>query len=186
MQTVREVGVFVGSLRRDSLNRRLAAALPPLAPPTLRLEPVAIDQLPFYNPDFEDSLPEAVKVFRARLKRLDALLFVTPEYNRSVPAVLKNALDTGSRPFGQNVWAGKPGAIITSSQGALGGFGANHHLRQSLVFLDVPTLQQPEAYIGHSATLFGADGTLANESTREFLKKFLETFGRWVERHAAR
>jgi chromate reductase, NAD(P)H dehydrogenase (quinone) len=105
---------------------------------------------------------------------------VTPEYNRSVPGVLKNALDVGSRPYGQSVWGGKPGAVMSVSPGAIGGFGANHHLRQSLVFLDVPTMQQPEAYIGGAAQLFDADGNVINETTREFLRKYMDAFTTWV------
>jgi chromate reductase len=113
------------------------------------------------------------------------VLFVTPEYNRSVPAVLKNAIDVGSRPYGQSVWSRKPGAVVTVSPGALGGFGANHHLRQSMVFLDVPMLQQPEMYIGGGATLFDAEGNVVNEKTRELLEKFLAAFAGWVETHRA-
>ena len=108
------------------------------------------------------------------------LLFVTPEYNRSVPGVLKNAIDVGSRPYGKSVWGGKPGAVVSVSPGAIGGFGANHHLRQSLVFLDVPAMQQPEAYIGGAAQLFDADGRIINEATREFLMKYLDAFAAWV------
>jgi chromate reductase, NAD(P)H dehydrogenase (quinone) len=111
---------------------------------------------------------------------------VTPEYNRSVPGALKNALDVGSRPAGQSVWKGKPAAIVSISPGALGAFGANHHLRQSLVFLDMPTMQQPEAYIGGAAALLGADGSLTAEPTREFLVKFGRAFGAWIEANAAR
>jgi chromate reductase len=112
------------------------------------------------------------------------VLFVTPEYNRSVPAVLKNAIDVGSRPYGQSAWDGKPGAVISVSPGAIGGFGANHHLRQSLVFLNVPVLQQPEAYVGNAAALFDKDGNLVNDDTRKFFKGFLDAFASWIERHA--
>jgi len=118
------------------------------------------------------------------VKTFDGLLFVTPEYNRSVPAALKNALDVGSRPYGRSVWGGKPGAVVTLSPGALGGFGANHHLRQTLMFLNIPTLPQPEAYIGGAATLFDPQGDLTNEATREFLGKFMEAFATWVERNS--
>ena len=109
------------------------------------------------------------------------MLFVTPEYNRSVPGVLKNAIDVGSRPYGQSVWNAKPGAVISVSPGAVGGFGANHHLRQSLVFLDVPAMQQPEAYIGGAATLFDAEGGVVNDETRGFLTKFMTAFAGWIE-----
>ncbi|HEY3564249.1 MAG TPA: NAD(P)H-dependent oxidoreductase, partial [Casimicrobiaceae bacterium] len=121
----------------------------------------------------------------ARIQRADAVIFVTPEYNRSVPGVLKNAIDIASRPYGKSAWSGKPAAVVTVSPGAIGGFGANHHLRQSLVFLDMPTLQQPEAYIGGAAELFDAQGNLAKESTHEFMKKFLAAFAQWIERTSA-
>ena len=111
----------------------------------------------------------------------DALLFVTPEYNRSVPSALKNALDVGSRPYGKSVWNGKPGAIVSGSPGAIGGFGANHHLRQSLVFLNVPTMAQPEAYIGGADKLFDNKGALISEDTRKFLKQFMQAFGDWID-----
>ena len=136
----------------------------------------------FYNQDDDEGQPPpAWMKFRERVKATDAVLFVTPEYNRSVPAVLKNALDIGSRPHGQSVWDGKPGAVVSVSPGAIGGFGANHHLRQSLVFLNVPTLQQPEAYIGNVHTLLDTAGNLANADTQAFLVKFLQAFSGWVK-----
>ena len=181
----RNVAVFVGSLRGESFNRKMARALAALAPASLQLEIVEIGQLSLYNQDDDEGEPPAAWVaFRERVKPFDAVLFVTPEYNRSVPAVLKNALDVGSRPYGQRVWDGKPGAVVSVSPGAIGGFGANQHLRQSLVFLDVPTLQQPEAYIGGAAGLFDAEGNLTNDSTREFLRKFMTAFAAWVETNA--
>ena len=118
--------------------------------------------------------------FRDKIRSSDAVLFVTPEYNRSVPGVLKNALDVGSRPYGKSVWNGKPGAVVSASPGAIGGFGANHHLRQSLVFLNVPAMQQPEAYLGGADKFFDADGKLTNDGTRDFLKKFMEAYADWV------
>ncbi len=151
------------------------------APPRLALEIVAIGQLPLYNQDEEATLPAPWKVFRERIRAADAVLFVTPEYNRSVPAALKNALDVGSRPYGQSAWDGKPGAVVSASPGAIGGFGANHHLRQSLVFLNVPAMVQPEAYIGGADKLFDADGRLVNDSTRTFLGKFMAAFDAWIE-----
>ena len=108
------------------------------------------------------------------------VLFVTPEYNRSVPGVLKNAIDVGSRPYGKSAWDGKPGAVVSVSPGAIGGFGANHHLRQSLVFLNMPAMQQPEAYIGGADKLFDASGKLTNDGTREFLQKFMAAFAAWI------
>ncbi len=176
------VAVFVGSLRKASFNRKIAHVLAELASTDLKLEIVEIGDLPFYNEDLDDGTPPAAwTAFRDKVKGFDAVLFVTPEYNRSVPAVLKNALDVGSRPYGKSVWSGKPGAVVSVSPGALAGFGANHHLRQSLVFLNVPTLQQPEAYIGHVGTLLDDSGKLTNEDTKAFFTSFLATFGTWIE-----
>src|SRR3984885_5526436 len=164
MEKPMNVCVLVGSLRKASFNRMLANELIWLAPPAIKLDIVEIGQLPFYNEDLETAAPPAPwTTFRQRVKAADAVLFVTPEYNRSVPAVLKNALDVGSRPYGSSVWDKKPGAIVSSSPGAIAGFGANHHLRQSLVFLNVPTMQQPEAYIGHADKLFDAGGQFTND-----------------------
>ena len=184
---VKKIAVFVGSLRRESFNRKVAKALTTLAPESLRLEIIEIGELPLYNQDYDDggSPPPEWVAFRKRLKTFDGLLFVTPEYNRSVPGVLKNALDVGSRPYGQSVWGGKPGAVISVSPGAMGGFGANHHLRQSLVFLDVPAMQQPEAYIGNAAQLFDANSNIANEATRQFLMKFMDAFAAWVAKNSS-
>ena len=139
------VCVLVGSLRKASFNRVLANALISLAPSSMKLDIVEIGQLPLYNEDLETAAPPAPwAAFRQRVKAADAVLFVTAEYNRSVPAVLKNALDVGSRPYGSSVWDRKPGAIVSGSPGAIGAFGANHHLRQSLVFLNVPTCSSPK------------------------------------------
>lgn len=179
-----DVAVLIGSLRKDSLNRKLAQALIAMAPATLKLEIVEIGHLPLFNQDFEADPPPAVREFKQRVGAANALLFLTPEYNRSVPGVLKNAIDIGSRPYGKSSWGGKPGAIISVSPGAIGGFGANHHLRQSLVFLDVPTMGQPEAYIGNAASLFDDKGALVNDATRSFLQKYLEAFARWIEHNA--
>ena len=183
----KKIAVFVGSLRKESFNRKMAKLLATLAPESLMLEIIEIGGLPLYNQDYDDGRtpPPAWTVFRERVKSFDGFLFVTPEYNRSVPGVLKNALDVGSRPYGQSVWGGKPGAVISVSPGAIGGFGSNHHLRQSLVFLDVPTMQQPEAYIGGAAQLFDADGKIINEATREFLVKFINAFAAWVAKNSS-
>ncbi len=183
---MKKIAVLVGSLRKDSFNRKMAKVLAGLAPKSLELEILEIGGLPLYNQDFDDggNPPSSWTEFRERVKTFDGLLFVTPEYNRSVPAALKNALDVGSRPYGRSVWGGKPGAVVTLSPGALGGFGANHHLRQTLMFLNIPTLPQPEAYIGGAATLFDPQGDLTNEATREFLGKFMEAFATWVERNS--
>jgi len=183
----RDVAVIVGSLRRESFTRKVAKAVAALAPASLALEIVEIGQLPLYNQDDDGpSPPEAWVTFRKRIRSADAVLFATPEYNRSVPAVLKNAVDIGSRPYGHSAWQGKPGAVISVSPGALGGFGANHHLRQSLVFLDVPVMQQPEAYLGGVAGVLDAQGSVTNEATREFLRKFAEAFAGWIEKAAPR
>jgi chromate reductase, NAD(P)H dehydrogenase (quinone) len=178
------VCVLVGSLRRASFSGMLANALMSLAPSSMATEVVEIGQLPFYNQDLEtmiDPSPAPWTAFRQRVKAADAVLFVTPEYNRSVPAVLKNALDVGSRPYGSSVWDRKPGAIVSGSPGAIGAFGANHHLRQSLVFLNVPTMQQPEAYVGYVHKLFDEHGKLINDGSRKFLQEFMHAFANWVE-----
>lgn len=180
MANTYNVAVIVGSLRKDSLNRKLANALAEVAPDGVKLQIVEIGQLPLYNAD-EDETPLAVwAAFRSQIKAADAVLFVTPEYNRSVPAALKNALDVGSRPYGQSAWSGKPGAIVSASPGAMGGFGANHHLRQSLVFLNVPAMQQPEAYIGGADKLFDEQGKIVNEGTKTFLQGFMKAFASWI------
>ena len=175
-----DVVVFVGSLRKDSINRKVANALAEIAPSDLKLSIIDIGQLPLYNQDEDENPPSAWAAFRERVRAADAVLFVTPEYNRSVPAALKNALDVGSRPYGKSVWNGKPGAVVSASPGAIGAFGANHHLRQSLVFLNVPTMHQPEAYIGGADKLFDNSGKLTNESTRDFLRKFMQAFAAWI------
>lgn len=185
MSETRDVAVLVGSLRKGSYNRMTARALIELAPEALKLEIVEIRDLPLYNQD-DDAAPPAPSVaFKQRIARADAVLFVTPEYNRSVPGVLKNAIDVASRPYGQSAWNGKPAGVVSVSPGAIGGFGSNHHLRQSLVFLNMPAMQQPEAYIGNCAPLFDDQGKLTNESTRKFLRGFLDAFSAWIERTAA-
>lgn len=176
-----KIGVFVGSLRKESYNLKTAKALISLAPESLSLEIVPIGELPLYNEDLEKSLPDQWKVLREKLSSFDGVIFVTPEYNRSVPAVLKNAIDVGSRPYSKNGWDGKPGAVVSVSKGKIGGFGANHHVRQSLVFINVPVMPMPEAYIGEAPALFDGNGTLTNESTSEFLRKFMKAYSEWVE-----
>jgi chromate reductase len=170
-------------LRKESFNRKVAKTLMLLAPSTLDMEIVEIGQLPMYNQDDDENPPATYVEFRERIKKYDGVLFCTPEYNRSVPAVLKNAIDVGSRPYGQSAWTGKPCAIVSVSPGALAGFGANHHLRQSLVFLNMPAMQQPEAYLGNIGGQYEGD-QLTNDSTRGFLQKFVDAFDTWVERHA--
>jgi chromate reductase len=180
VSATRQVAVVVGSLRKGSLNRKMALALAAIAPASLRLEIVEIGQLPLYNQDDDASPPAPSVAFKQKIAAADAVLFVTPEYNRSVPGVLKNAIDVGSRPYGKSAWDGKPGAVISVSPGAIGAFGANHHLRQSLVFLNVPTMQQPEAYVGHADKLFDEQGKLVSDGTRKFLQGFMQAFANWV------
>ncbi|HSN15758.1 MAG TPA: NAD(P)H-dependent oxidoreductase [Anaeromyxobacteraceae bacterium] len=182
MAAPRKVAVLVGSLRKESFSRKIARAIVEVAPPSLDLGVVEIGGLPLYNQDDDDqgAPPAPWTAFRERIRGADAVLFVTPEYNRSVPGVLKNAIDVGSRPYGKSAWAGKPGAVVSVSPGAIGGFGANHHLRQSLVFLDVPVMQQPEAYVGGVNKLLDSEGRLANDGTREFLGKFAASFAAWI------
>lgn len=177
---MKKIAIFVGSLRKDSFNRKMANNMIRLAPASLQLEIVEIGHLAMYNQDLDEKPPREWLEFRQRIKDSDGVLFLTPEYNRSVPGVLKNAIDIASRPYGHSAWDGKPGAVMSISPGAIGGFGANHHLRQSLVFLNVPVLQQPEAYIGNAAKLFDANGMLANSETREFITQFLNAYEEWV------
>jgi chromate reductase len=177
------VAVLVGSLRKASFTRQFAMALPGVTPPSLALSVVELP-LTLYNQDLEEAgAPADWVAFRTQVARADAVLFVTPEYNRSVPGALKNAIDVGSRPPKESVWPGKPGGVISLGLGALGGFGANHHLRQALVFVNVPVMQQPEAYIPNMATLFNDDGTF-KDATRDFAAKFMTAFGEWVGVHA--
>jgi len=181
-----DVAVLVGSLRKESFSRKAAHVLIGLAPASLSPSIVEIGDLPLYDQDHDMNPPAPWAAFRQRIAAMHAVLFVTPEYNRSVPGVLKNAIDVGSRPYGKSVWNGKPAGVVSVSPGAIGGFGANQHLRQSLVFLNMPALQQPEAYIGGAATLFDENGAVANESTRQFLRTFMSAFANWIETTARR
>ena len=181
MMTPTTVSVVLGSLRKESVSRKAALALAALAPANLKLQIVEIGDLPLYDEDVEAAGPPASWTrFREQIAASDAVLFVTPEYNRSVPGALKNAIDVGSRPYGGAAWSGKPAAVMTLSPGALGGFGANHHLRQSLVFLDMPVMQQPEAYVGNAFSLFADDGKLASEGTEAFFTSFINAFAQWI------
>jgi len=184
MTHTHKIAVIVGSLRKESFNLKTAKAIMKLAPKSLALELLPIGNLPMYNQDFDAASPEEYITFRERVHSFDGFLFVTPEYNRSMPAVLKNAIDVASRPYGENCWDGKPGAVMSVSISALGRFGANHHLRQSLVFVNVLTMAQPEAYIGNAQDLFDDNGELTNESTRAFLENFIQAFEQWVHVHA--
>ena len=176
-----KIGVLIGSLRKGSFNRKIALSLMQVAPKSLEMKVIEIGQLPLFNQDDEAIPPDAWTSFRAEIKPLDGILLVTPEYNRSVPAVLKNALDVGSRPYGESIWNAKPCAIVSASIGAIGGFGANHHLRQSLVFLNMPCMQQPEVYLSFVDKLFDEKGDLNNEGTKTFLSRFMEAFAAWVQ-----
>ncbi len=176
-----KIGVITGSLRRGSYSRAIANALFELAPEQLELRHVEIGDLPLYNEDLdEENVPEAWVRFRTELDRCDGFIFVTPEYNRSIPAAVKNALDVGSRPYGQNKWDGKPGAIVCATPGSLGAFGAGAALRPPMTFLNIILLQQPEVYISRVHELLDEDGKLVNESTRDFLKSFIEAFEKFA------
>jgi len=177
----RRVLVVVGSLRRESFTRKVAEWMASAAPPVLRLEFTDIGGLPLYNQDLEGAAPDPWIRFREQVRAADAVLFATPEYNRSIPGALKNALDVGSRPYGESAWQGKPAAVMSVSPGALGAFGAHHHLRQALVFLDMPTLQQPEVYLGGVRDLLDEQGRVAKEPTQEFLRGFMRAFADWIE-----
>ena len=179
------VAVLVGSLRKESFSRKVAKGIAAVAPSSLQLDIVEIGDLALYDEDLEAAgAPAPWTRFRQSVKAASAVLFVTPEYNRSVPAALKNALDVGSRPYGSSVWSGKPGGVVSVSPGAIGGFGANHHLRQSLVFLNVPVVQQPEMYLGSVGNWFDEAGAVQDEKHKEHLAKFAHVFAEWVERHA--
>lgn len=172
----------VGSIRTNSINRELAGALSKLFSDRFEITFADLKSLPIYNQDLDDDLPvEAIK-FKAQVAEADAILFVTPEYNRSIPGVLKNALDVGSRPYGANVWERKPAAIIGTSTGGIATALAQHHLRQVLAFLNVTTMAQPEAYIRYQDDLFGADGEIKNEGTKQFLQKWVNAFEAWVDK----
>jgi chromate reductase len=184
--TVRNVAVIVGSLRAGSFNRLMAHALAAAAPAPLKLTIVEIGDLVLFNQDFETGVtPPAYTAFREKVAAMDAVLFVTPEYNRSMPGAMKNAIDVGSRPYGKSVWNGKPAAIVSVGSGATGGFGANHHLRQSVVSLNVPIMPAPEAYIGGAAGLFDEAGNLKSDATKAVITDFMKSFAAWVERFAA-
>ncbi len=175
-----QLGIIVGSLRRESFSRKIAENVARLLPKGVEAEFIDID-LPMYNQDMDDggAPPESWTAFRAKIQSCGAFLFVTPEYNRTIPPVIKNALDIGSRPYGKNVWGGKKGAVISVSPGAIGGFGANHALRQAVVFLDIVMLQQPEMYIGGVSKLLDKNGRV-NDGTEAFLKQFAARFGEFL------
>lgn len=180
-----KVGIVVGSIRNNSFSEQIAKNVAPLFPEGFETEFIEIANLPLYNQDYDENSPAEYTAFREKVKSVDAVLFVTPEHNRSVPAALKNALDVASRPWGQSVWDGKPAAIISQSISGLSGFGANHHLRQTLAFLNMPTVQQPEAYLANSQDLVDENGKITREDTVEFLRAFVNAFVNLIKKHTA-
>jgi chromate reductase len=178
----RDIAVIIGSLREGSFSRKTALALAKLSPAGLKLEIVEIGDLPLYNQDLDPGAPPASWTgFRERVRSADGVLFVTPEYNRSIPGVLKNAIDVGSRPYGSSAWERKPGAVVSVTPGGLGAFGANHHLRQSCVFLDMPIMAQPEAYLSGAGNFFDDEGSIKDPSLEKLLTRFMAAFADWVE-----
>lgn len=181
-----KVAVFVGSLRKDSFNRRLARAVEKLAPERFEFQHIRIDNLPLYNQDFDGDYPAEGKRLKQEVEAADALLFVTPEYNRSMPGVLKNALDIGSRPWGANSFAGKPGAAIGISIGATGTSMAQQHLRNVLLYLDVALMGQPEVYVQFKDGLIDDEGAIGDPDTKKFLQGFVDAYAAWVTRVLAK
>jgi len=179
-----QIAVVVGSLRQDSLNRKFANAVVKLAPAEFAFKQLSIAELPLYNQDDDSAPAESVKRLKAEIASAQGLLFVTPEYNRSIPGVLKNALDHASRPYGQNAWAGKPSGVLGVSVGATGTAMAQQHLRNILAYLDVPTLGQPEVYIQAKEGLFDESGNIGPDS-KKFLQNWMDRYVDWVKTHAA-
>jgi len=180
----RKIAVLVGSLRKESFSRKIARNVEALAPKSLTFEEIDISKVGHYNQDLDGNPPAEWVELRDKIKSSDAVLFVTPEYNRSVPGVLKNAIDIASRPYGHSAFNGKPAAVISNSPGNIGGFGAHHHLRQTLAFLNMPTLQQPEMYLSGVGSWFNDAGVIEKEETRQFLAQFGQTFADWIEKTA--
>jgi chromate reductase len=179
-----QIAVVVGSLRQDSLNRKLASAMVKLAPSAFVFQQVQIGDLPLYNQDDDASPAETVQRFKSEITAADGVLFVTPEYNRSIPGVLKNALDHGSRPYGQSVWAGKPAGVLGVSSGAIGTAMAQQHLRNIISYLDMPTMTQPEAYIHAREGLFDEAGNIG-EGSKKLLQNWMDHYVAWVQKHVA-
>jgi chromate reductase, NAD(P)H dehydrogenase (quinone) len=179
-----KIAIIVGSLREGSINRKVARSICALRGDNLDCSMVEIGDLPLYNQDF-DSLPQQPEQylrFREQVRSADGVLFVSPEYNRGIPGVLKNAIDVGSRPYGQSVWDKKPAAVVTASPGSIGGFGSNHQIRQSCVFLNMPVMQQPEAYLGHvSDDSFDQAGCLKDGPFKDLVTGLAHAFADWVE-----
>ena len=181
----KQIGVVVGSLRKESINRKLAHALIKLAPPDFTCKDLRIGDLPLYNQDDDKSQAPEVQRLKSELRAVDAVIFVTAEYNRSVPGVLKNAIDHASRPYGQSAWAGKPAGVIGASIGAIGSAVAQLHLRTILAYLDMPTLGQPEAYLQVKDGFFDEAGNIANADTRKFVHSWMDKYVAWVKRFTA-
>jgi len=176
-----KIAIIVGSLRKDSINRKVALSLCAMSHERLNCNIVPIGDLPLYNQESDGNPPEEYVRFRKEIAAADGVLFVTPEYNRGIPGVLKNAIDVGSRPYGQNVWNQKPAAIVSASPGSIGGFGANHQVRQAAVFLNMPVMQHPEAYLGHvNDESFDADGCLKDGPLKDLIMSLSKAFGDWV------
>ena len=177
-----KIAIIVGSLRKDSLNRKVAQSICALRNDNLDCSMIEIGDLPLYNQDSDANPPEQYVRFRQEVAAADGVLFVSPEYNRGIPGVLKNAIDVGSRPYGQSVFDKKPAAIVTASPGSIGGFGANHQIRQACVFLNMPVMQQPEAYLGHvTDDSFDQDGCLKEGPLKELVTTLAHAFAGWVE-----
>ena len=177
-----KIAILVGSLREGSINRKVARSMCAITGDSLDCELVEIGDLPLYNQDYDANSPPQYTRFRDQVRAADGVLFCTPEYNRSVPGVLKNAIDIGSRPYGHSVFDKKPAAIVTASPGAIGGFGANHHLRQSCVFLNMPMMAQPEAYLGGvSDDSFDADGCLKDGPLKDVVTRLAHAFHDWID-----
>ncbi|MBA2351879.1 MAG: NAD(P)H-dependent oxidoreductase [Betaproteobacteria bacterium] len=180
-----QIAVIVGSLRRDSLNRKLANAVAKLTPSDFTFKQVQIDDLPLYNQDDDANPAEPVKRLKREIKAAQGLMFVTAEYNRSIPGVLKNAIDHASRPYGQSAWAGKPAGVLGASVGAIGTGVAQQHLRGILAYLDVPTLGQPEVFIHVREGFFDEAGNLGSADSRKFLQSWMDKYVAWVKTHTA-
>ncbi|CAK7006056.1 NADPH-dependent FMN reductase [Saezia sanguinis] len=177
-----KIAVVVGSLRKESMNRQVAVALTKLLPKEFQAEFVEIGNLPLYNQDFDSATPEPVLKFKQAIAASQGVIFVTPEYNRSIPGVLKNALDQGSRPYGQSAWQGKPAGVLGTSPGAIGSALAQQHLRNVLTFLAMPTLTQPEVFLQFREEMIDAQGNIINEGTKKFLQSWVDAYVAWVKK----
>lgn len=179
----KKIGVVIGSLRKNAFSKSVANCMISIAPEEFDMQILEIGNLPIYNQDFDEG--EEIEVytqFREKVRSMDAILIITAEHNRSIPAALKNALDVASRPYGQNAWSDKPGAIVSQSYGAIGGFGANHHLRQVTSFLNIHMMDQPECYLGEIMNCLDENGTITSERTIKSLKQFMDAYEAWVNK----